>query len=243
MPTEPLPSFDNIVYDPTPQEINNEIHHPFIGIVTEQSANVGTGIRAIGGLAFYRYIEATPDYQSWKTFGMFVLLAVTDGEGMLSRIGRKWQGKDENTRRPFNSYADLLADKIFINGIMLAIAKREEANGNILYAKAAQTTSAITVSRDILTTADRIVADCQKLDTRAQNAGKKKALLQYIIVGLSLTPFAKNDLVKTALEVAFLYTAKKSVSSGISLHQSFTGQRQQKRMTKTLPPYTSPELF
>lgn len=218
-----------------------EILHPVAGIALEQSANALTGTRAIGGVLLHRYIESTRDYQSWKTFGAFVVLAATDGEGFLSRAGRKLQGKDENKRRPLNSYGDHIADKILINGVMTAIARREMANGNIFYGRAVEAASLVTIARDTATTADRVVADFQKLDTRAQAPGKRKALLQYLVTGAALCPLTNNKIARGILGGAFLYTAKKSVTSGVSLHQTLSGQRQLKRNPRNVPPYTSLE--
>lgn len=199
--------------------------HPGIGTVCENTANALTVGRALGGIALSSYIDKTPDYQSWPTVGKFITLIATDAEGKMARLGRKLQGKDETLRRPWNAYSDHIADKILVDGVMLAIAKREAENGNSNYAWAVGVAAGVTMTRDVLTTIDRVIADTQHIDTRAQPAGKKKGLLQYGVATFALSPFAKTGWGRKLAGAGFLYTAKHSVTSGWSLHRSFSKQR------------------
>ena len=191
----------------------------------EVFANTLTGTRALGGIALNRYIESTPDYESWRTCIAFVLLAITDGDGYFARRGREFQEKNESERRPWNSYGDHIADKILVDGTMLAIAHREELNGNKFYARMTKLATNTTMARDTVTTMDRIMADFQNIDTRAQKEGKAKALKQYGIIALALSPIAKNQSAKILLGTGFLYAAKESITSGISLHKHLNKRR------------------
>ncbi len=225
----------NVTLFPAPELglFNEEVNtnaNARLGIAIEQSANVLTGVRAIGGIALGTYIRNSPAYQSWETFGTFAVLALTDGEGCLSRLGRRFQGKDELHNRPLNAYADHLADKTLIDLTMEAIAAREGANGDITYARMTKAASSVIITRDVITTADRFVADIQGIDTRAQKDGKLKALKQYLVTGFALSPLAKNSIVKKGVGLAFLYTAKESVRSGLSLHNSFSEQRRVQKL-------------
>lgn len=222
-PPTPTPEFSppRLALVPAPE-------NHLLGVAAEQTANVLTLARAAGGVALNHYIEATPDYQSWKTAGAFTVLAATDGEGFLARWGRRRQGKEESKRRPWNAYGDHLADKVLVDGVMQAIAHREEANGHRSYAMVVSAASKTTITRDVVTTADRIVADTQNIDTRAQNEGKMKALEQYAVTAVALSPLAKKALVRSALGVAFLHTAKQSVKSGLSLHENLAQKRHEK---------------
>jgi hypothetical protein len=209
-----------------------------LGRAAELAAHGLTATRALGGLALDSYIQSTPDYQSWRSVAAFAGLAITDAEGQLARWGRRRQGKSEETPRPLNSHADKLADKILINGTMKAIAKREHKNGNHIYAKAVDLAANITIGRDVATTIDSVVADIQHIDTRAQKAGKLKAVKQYLTVGFALSPLARSKPAKIALGLAFGYTAKESIKSGWSLHGSFTQKRRARRRLRI----DSPEL-
>ncbi|MEO8862730.1 MAG: CDP-alcohol phosphatidyltransferase family protein [Candidatus Saccharimonadales bacterium] len=212
-----------------------------LGVAIEQAANGLTAARAVGGIALAEHIKATPDYQSWRTVGAFVILAATDGEGWLSRLGRKLQRKDESKRRPLNAYGDQLADKILVNGVMLAIAKREKANGHDIYAKTVEEASEITIVRDLAVTADRVVADFQGIDTRAQKGGKRKAAEQYAVIAAALSPIAKNPIARAGIGLAFLHTIKSAVESGISLHASFRERRKARKLARKVVACTTQE--
>lgn len=199
--------------------------NPSIGIAAEQIANGLTAVRGVGAVAINRHIVSTEDYQSWQTVGAFTLLALTDMEGKLARWGRKVQGKDENVSRPVQSYIDHLTDKGLVDGTMAAIASREQSNGNTAYASAVAVSAGITIARDVATTADRVVADVQGIDTRAQESGKRKAIKQYLAVGFALSPLAKSTFGKTVATLGLGHTVHESVKSGWSLHQHFSNQR------------------
>jgi len=200
-----------------------------IGDIAEQTANNLTAIRGIGAIVLNRHIANTEEYQSWTTATNFLLLAATDAEGRLARWGRKLQGKDENDSRPAQSYFDHLTDKVLVNCTMSAIASRERKNGHHIYADLISATTAITATRDVLTTADRIYADVNGVDTRAQDSGKKKTFLQYMVLGFALSPLAKNNFGKVATTVGLSIATKQSVTSGLKLHVSLADQRKSKR--------------
>jgi len=204
-------------------------HQATIGNIAEQTANGLTAIRGIGAIALNRYIVNTEEYQSWATATNFLLLAATDAEGRLAKWGRKLQGKDENDSRPAQSYFDHLTDKVLVDGIMSAIASREYKNGHHIYANLVSATTAITATRDVLTTADRIYADVNGVDTRAQESGKKKTFLQYMVLGFALSPLAKNNIGNVAATVGLSIATKQSVISGLKLHKSLADQRKSKK--------------
>lgn len=199
--------------------------YPSIGIAAEQVANCLTAIRGVGAVAINRHIVATENYQSWQTVGAFALLALTDMEGKLARWGRKLQHKDEDVSRPVQSYIDHLTDKGLVDGTMAAIASRERNNGNTTYANAIAVATGITIARDVATTADRVAADIQGIDTRAQESGKRKAIKQYLAVGFALSPLAKPAIGKTAAAIGLGHSTHESIKSGWSLHQHFSNQR------------------
>jgi phosphatidylglycerophosphate synthase len=210
--------------------------HEKLGAFMEDAADVLVVIRGAGAVVLNRYIEQTPEYQSWQTAGAFVALAATDAvDGWLARTGRKFQGKDESIRRPFKSYPDLLADKGLVDGTTIAIANREEANGNTAYASVVHASGYTYIVRDVITTADRIIADFEDIDSRAQKGGKIKMAKQVGTIAVALSPVAEHPLVKAAVAGSFVYTAKESVSSGVSLHKEFARQRAEKRERGELP--------
>lgn len=208
---------------------SGEYPHETLGIMAEQAANGLTAVRGIGAVALNRYIVNTEEYQSWKTAAAFGLLALTDAEGKLARWGRNLQGKDEGISRPFQSYIDHLTDKGLVDGTMAAIAERELLNDNAIYAGSIAAATGVTIVRDVATTMDRVVADWQGIDTRAQESGKKKALLQYLVVGFALSPLARTAIGKTIAATGMAYTTKESVTSGWKLHKSFSDRRHQQR--------------
>lgn len=204
--------------------------HATIGIAAEQIANGLTAVRGIGAVVLNRHIVNNEAYQSWQTVGAFALLALTDMEGKLARWGRRLQDKDENVSRPVQSYIDHLTDKGLVDGTMAAIAEREKKSGSTLYANAVATATGVTTARDVATTVDRIIADAQGIDTRAQKSGKQKALKQYVAVGFALSPLAQTAVGKTVATFGMAHTTKESLTSGWELHTSFTEQR---RLRKT----------
>jgi len=204
-----------------------------LGTIVEHFGNLLTVTRGVGAIGLQEYIRKTPDYQTWGTVAIFTGLALTDVDGKFSRLGRKLQNKDENIRRPFNAYGDQLTDKLLVNLTTEAIVTRENKGDDPLYARMVEAASTITIARDVVTTVDRIMADCQDIDTRAQRQGKAKAILQFISLGTALSPVAKNRIAKKAIGIALLYSAKKSIESGLTLHESFTEARRAKRLKQT----------
>jgi len=199
--------------------------HPTMGIAAEQIANGLTAVRGVGAVALNRHIVHSEGYQSWQTVGAFTLLALTDLEGKLARWGRRLQDKDENVSRPVQSYIDHLTDKGLVDGTMAAVAEREKRNGNTVYATAVAAATGVTTARDVVTTIDRIAADVQGIDTRAQKSGKQKALKQYVAIGFALSPLARTTIGKTIAAFGMAHTTKESLTSGWELHASFAKQR------------------
>ncbi|MCA9332543.1 hypothetical protein KDA00_01575 [Candidatus Saccharibacteria bacterium] len=217
------------VVETAPVEPMTEKIKSTLGIVSEQTGNLLTAIRGAGAIGMYGYVRNNQEYRSWGTASVFGILAATDVDGKFSRFGRKLLGKDESARRPFNAYGDQLTDKALVDLTMEAIGARERENGDIIYARMVEAASTVTISRDLVTTADRIIADFQGIDTRAQKSGKLKALIQYGVVGAALSPIANNPVVRKAIGLGFLYTAKKSVESGLSLHNYLQIERSEIR--------------
>lgn len=207
--------------------------HARLGKAMEIGADVLVGVRAVGAVGLNAYIRTTPDYQSWRLAASFGGFAITDAiDGWMARTGRKLQGKDESIRRPWKSYPDHLADKALTDATTEAIAERELRNSNTTYGTVVAASAGVYIARDIATTVDRVVADIQNIDTRAQASGKKKALKQFMLLTAALSPVAKHPAVKVALGAGFVHTAEESVSSGLDLHRSFTLQRQTIDMTE-----------
>lgn len=200
-----------------------------LGRAMEIGADVLVGVRAVSAVAIKHYIESTPDYQSWGLALAFAAAAATDAvDGWLAKTGRRMQDKDESVRRPHKSYPDQLADKAIVDTTVVAIAKREKANGNHLYAGAVAAVGSVYITRDVLVTADRVVADIQDIDSRAQKKGKMKAVKQFLVIGAALSPLAKSSPAKAVVSAGLAYTVKESVVSGIDLHKSFRQQRQKR---------------
>jgi hypothetical protein len=197
----------------------------FIGRACELGADGLTISRAVGGVALAHYIAETPTYQSWNTVGKFIALAATDAEGRLARFGRRLQNKDERLVRHLPANLDLAADKILINAVTSAIAANERKQGNKFYAACVGATTSLNMTRDILTSGDRFVAQMQHIDTRAQAAGKKKGILQYVTNAFALSPLAKGKHGKVAASLGFVYCTKHSLTSGLLLHKFFRTQR------------------
>ncbi len=184
--------------------------------------------RVVGGLAVANHIEKTPDYQSWKLAFTFGALAATDFiDGKLARYGRKLQGKNESVRRPFNAYVDQLSDKVMIDAILVAVAKREGQNGHYAYSQAMSGAALVDMGRNVLVTRDRVNADRQNIDSRAQKGGKLKALEQDLVVGAALSPLSKNRVGRFIIGVAAAHSEFEAVKSGIDLHASFEVSRSQ----------------
>ncbi len=197
----------------------------FIGRACELGADGLTIGRAMGGVALAHYIAETPNYQSWDTVGKFIALAATDAEGRLARFGRRLQNKDEHQVRHLPANLDLAADKILVNAVTASIAVNEHNQGNKAYAALAGAATSLNMTRDILTSGDRLIAQMQGIDTRAQAAGKKKGNLQYAITAFALSPLAKGKLGNLIAGLGFVYSTKHSLTSGWSLHKFFQTQR------------------
>ena len=208
--------------------IESKQHHDALGVAAEYLAHGLSIGRGIGGLILAREFDRNENYQSWKNAATFAVEALTDwADGRLSRWGRRRQGKPENQRLPFNlnSYVDLAGDKVAVNSVSKAIAKREAANGNWLYARAVGLAADTYIVRDVATTADRIVADAQGIDTGALKSNKLTTLKQDALIAVALSPFAKSPVARAVLGTAFVYTAKEKVEGGIRMHQHFQRQR------------------
>lgn len=201
--------------------------HARLGRAMEMGADVLVGVRTVGAVGVNAYIRRTPDYHSWGLAASFAGFAATDAvDGWLARTGRRLQGKDESVRRPLKAYPDQLADKALTDGTAEAIGERELRNGNQMYGTVVMLSAGVTVGRDVATTIDRIWADIDNIDTRAQKGGKRKALQQFVTTTVALTPLAKNPVAQAGLALAFAHCANESVRSGLDLHRSFTEQRQ-----------------
>lgn len=188
----------------------------------EQSASALSLSRVVGGIALANHIEKTSDYQSWKLAFTFGALAATDFvDGKLARFGRKLQGKVESVRRPFNAYVDQLSDKVMIDAILVAIAKREAQNGNTIYSQAMGGAALVDIGRNMLVTRDRINADRQNIDSRAQKGGKLKALEQDVVIGAALSPLSKSRVGRFIIGIAAAHAEFEAVKSGFGLHESF----------------------
>lgn len=227
------PQFDNVVVLPTQQPSESEVR---LGAFMEDAADVVTASRFAGAVIINRYVEQTPDYQSWGLAAGFLGVAATDlVDGYLGKTGRAKQGKDESIRRPLKAYPDHLADKSLVDGVGAAIANRERKNGNVWYASAIAASVGVFVVRDVLTTADRIVADVQDIDTRADENGKRKTVRQILAMTFALTPLTKNPVGKAVAAAGLAYSAKESATSGIKMHRKFSEQRALKREHGELP--------
>lgn len=197
------------------------------GWTLEQMAHGLSLSRAAGGLMIAHEVRNDPDYQSWKLAGTFALLASTDLiDGMLARLGRKLQHKDDNKRRVLNAYIDKIPDKVLVDAVGEAIAAREHENGHELYAAVAGTATKVDIARNIVTTTDSVVADVQGIDTCAISSGKWKATRQYAVETFALSPLANSQLGRIAAGAGFAYSAVESVESGIQLHQHLQAGRQ-----------------
>lgn len=200
------------------------------GYLLEHAANGASLLRFAGGLAVVKRIESTPNYQSWELAMTFGALALTDlADGYLSRKGRQIRHADESVRRPLRSFVDKLPDKVLVDGVMKAIAAQEQRTGNSLYGKVVDAEADVTIARDILSTADDVVATLQNIDPRAQSGGKRKTVMQYMAVGFALTPLAKSPAGKTAAAAAMAYTTKESLTSGFANHMSYFEQRRERK--------------
>lgn len=185
--------------------------------------------RAVGGIAIAKEVVSKPDYQSWKLAGKFALLTVTDWlDGKLARSGRQRQHKDESENRVLNAFIDQIPDKIMIDSTEMAIGTREMLNGNTIYGATVIGTAGVTIVRDVYCTADRIKAAKQNIDTRAQSAGKRKALGQNLVTFTSLTPITRSRFGRSLVGAAFALTAHESVTSGISMHKDFESGRRER---------------
>lgn len=201
-------------------------HYDAIGQAAELAAHALSTTRAVGGVLLARHIESTPaDYRNWGTVAAFVTLAATDGEGYAARWGRRRQGKDESKRRPFNAWIDHIADKLMVDPITDSVADREIEEGNLVYGGVLKTVSRTYVARDVVTSIDRLIAEKQDIDTRAQGKGKRKTVEQLALLIVAVSPLSKNKVVRTGLGLGFLHSAGVSVRSGWSMHKSFREQR------------------
>lgn len=200
-----------------------------LGSVAEGGANLLSLSRVVGGPAIAKYIEKTPDYRSWKLALGFGALALTDAiDGKLARWGRRFAGKREEDRRPFNSYLDQLSDKIMITSIWGAIAEQESRNGNKAYARAFGAAAAVDTTRNAIITYERLCADREDIDTRAQKSGKRKTLKQVLITGAALSPLANSSVGRAIIGGAALQSSAESVTSGVELYNSFEAEREQR---------------
>ncbi len=209
-----------------------EPHFDALGVGAELLADALSITRGVGGVMLAKHIERTPDYQSWGAAGAYLGLSLTDLEGLAARWGRARQGKDESQPRPFQAWLDHLTDKAFADTTMAAIAKNELEKGNIVYGSTVAAAAGIITTRDVVTCVDRVVADAQGLDTRAQKRGKLKSIELYALGTVAVSPLAKNTAVRTLLGAGYLHAAKQSVESGISLHKSFKEQRSAHRVVR-----------
>ncbi len=204
--------------------------HNTAGRLLEHAAVGATLVRGLGAVANFYSIMNSEEYRSWSSVARFGVYASTDFiDGKLARLGRRLQGKDENTPRPLRSYLDHLTDKGLVDSTVIAIGMKEINKGNTKYGNTLLAAAGVTVARDALTTADRIIADVQGIDTRAQSSGKAKAVKQFLAVGFALSPLAKSVAGQTISGTALLWTAKDSVSSGLDLHRHFKIRRKERK--------------
>ncbi len=201
--------------------------------------------RAVGGIALAKSIENDPDYQSWQNVGKFLVLAATDAEGNIARLGRKIRGEDPNTPHEAKSYLDQITDKIFINKIGKAIAAREINSGHSVYGSIVDEATNVTLTRDVVVTADRLVASYQGIETKAQKSGKLKAVQQYLVTGFALSPLSKPKFGRAVAGAGFIYCAKESLRSGWELHKTFKDKRKSIRLNRLTAekPKDQPESY
>ena len=114
-----------------------------------------------------------------------------------------------------------------IDAIMVAVAKREGQNGHYTYSQAMSGAALVDIGRNVLITRDRINADRQNIDSRAQKGGKLKALEQDLVVGAALSPLSKNRVGRFIVGIAAAHAEFEAVKSGIDLHASFEISRNQ----------------
>lgn len=197
-----------------------------LGQLAETGANTLSGARIIGGLAIANYIKSNPEYRSWKLALSFGVLACTDiADGKLARWGRRIAGKLESVRRPFNAYIDQVSDKVMITAIWAAIAEQESAKGNKVYSHAFGTAAAVDTVRNTIVTYERVRADIDDIDTRAQSSGKNKAFKQVLVTGAALSPLADTKVGRAIISAGALNSSAESVTSGVELYNGFEDER------------------
>lgn len=195
------------------------------GNALEVVADTMSIFRGLGGLMLAKEIRETPDYHSLSLAGRFVGLAATDVEGQVARFGRWLKQEDEETRHEYKSYLDQITDKILVDSTLKAIAEREERNGHTTYSRTVNAAANLIITRDVVTTADRLVATSQGLDTRAQTSGKVKSMKLFGVIAFALSPPADSTAGRLAAGTGFAHCAKQSVDSGLQLHKSLSKQR------------------
>ncbi len=140
--------------------------------------------------------------------GLFIIASITDFlDGYIAR--------SRNLVTDFGKVADAIADKILVNGVLIALA----VNGTI-----SVIIPVVIVTRDIIVDSIKMVAGSKNKAVSASNLGKVKTI--FMMVGISLTFFSNLPFELINIKVSDILLLLATILSVISACQYFANNKE-----------------
>lgn len=140
--------------------------------------------------------------------GLFIIASITDFlDGYIAR--------SRNLVTDFGKVADAIADKILVNGVLIALA----VNGTI-----SVIIPVVIVTRDIIVDSIKMVAGSKNKAVSASNLGKVKTI--FMMVGISLTFFSNLPFELINIKISDILLLLATILSVISACQYFANNKE-----------------
>lgn len=158
--------------------------------------------------AYLVFGKVTLDLKYLIAGGLFIIASITDFlDGYIAR--------SRNLVTDFGKVADAIADKILVNGVLIALA----VNGTI-----SVIIPVVIVTRDIIVDSIKMVAGSKNKAVSASNLGKVKTI--FMMVGISLTFFSNLPFELINIKVSDILLLLATILSVISACQYFANNKE-----------------
>lgn len=152
--------------------------------------------------------KVTLDLKYLIAGGLFIIASITDFlDGYIAR--------SRNLVTDFGKVADAIADKILVNGVLIALA----VNGTI-----SVIIPVVIITRDIIVDSIKMVAGSKNKVVSASNLGKVKTI--FMMVGISLTFFSNLPFELINIKVSDILLLLATILSVISACQYFANNKE-----------------
>lgn len=152
--------------------------------------------------------KVTLDLKYLIAGGLFIIASITDFlDGYIAR--------SRNLVTDFGKVADAIADKILVNGVLIALA----VNGTI-----SVIIPVVIITRDIIVDSIKMVAGSKNKAVSASNLGKVKTI--FMMVGISLTFFSNLPFELINIKVSDILLLLATILSVISACQYFANNKE-----------------